>query len=163
MKINTVIFTNDSTESTPTHFLNFRHIIYKENKTIKKRHIEVKKKSQGNISKCHSQLLVQSPFCCFESPLYIPTRVKSLGNIIWQFKMMLAESRIDLIYAFATSFMAESAFFAVLSMIDLVGLRSDFGKQITKAKCRRVLVFKSTFNPIPCIKVKACTFSTDYY
>lgn len=79
-------------------FLNFRHIIYKENRTItkKKNHKAAGGKSQGNMSKCHSQLPVQSPFCCFEHPLHTPTKEKSLGNIIWQLKIMLPGVRLIL-------------------------------------------------------------------
>ena len=130
MKINTVIFTNDSTESTASHFLDFRHISYKEDKTVTKNITRKKKITRKH--KCYSQLPVQSPLCCFESPLYTPTKVKSLGNIIWQFKMMLPESRIDFIYASAVKYLPQvswqSAFFAVLLMIDLVGFRSSFGR-----------------------------------
>jgi len=60
VKTNTVIFTNYSTESIPSHFLkNFRHITYKENKTITKKISQRRdgaggRESQGSMSKCYS-------------------------------------------------------------------------------------------------------------
>lgn len=76
MKTNTVLSTKDPTESTPSHFLNFKHIIYKGNKTLQ---ISQEKNHKETGVKCYSQLPLSS-LCCFESPLYTLTKVKSLGN-----------------------------------------------------------------------------------